>query len=241
MARFVIIGLQAGGKLQVGEDVYEMPSGINIYDFGAVSNLLNLETGLDISNFNYIARTVDPSMTPTFIDATSVVQGKFGDRFIGASGGVEIATEGNLLQTWATNNVPWNQFTVNWENCDFAFATQSIENPFSMDNVRVFDDRFDMPMLAPLFMVVDNSKMAGKTRAHWKITNEDTGQVVLDVEFFTMVIRFGLPGNYSVEVTIWDTNDNQNYIKKEKHIRVYEPNEYENKLIVENILIPETV
>lgn len=236
LARFVVTKLSANGQLQVGGDIYTMPSSINVNDFIVVANLLSQETGFDISNFWYTGRTVDPNVISTFIDAVAKLEGVDGDRYIGASGGVEIATEGNAYQTWLTNNEQWQNFPITWVNSNFAFKTNAIENPFTFDNVRIFKDRFDVPIMTPLFMVTDNSRMAGKSFATWTITNEDTGQVFVDLEEFAMVFRPVTAGNYSIEVTIVDTNGNTNKIKKTRHFKAWETAEYDNKLYVENVL-----
>lgn len=241
LARFGITKIQANGIIQIGEDVIQLPSTINIHDFQVVADFLTASVGLDVESFEYTARTVDSTQTKTFIDCVSKLRGKESDRFIGASGGIEVKLtndiEGNEILTWADlKEFPWVKVPINWENFESALITRSAENPFGWDNVNVNDDNFNIPIMIPLFLVVDNSKMVGKSQVHWIITNVDTDEIVLDVDSFTMVYRFVKSGRYTIDVTITDTNGNVNHIIKRKHVKVYKAQEYRNSLLVENVL-----
>lgn len=240
LARFGITKLQASGKIQIGQDVIEFPADLNVGDFQRVANILNAATGVDVESFEYTARTVDNTKSKTFVDCVSTFHGKEGDRFIGASGGIEVSLtddiDQNELLVWKDMDFPWVDVPTNWENFESALITKSVENPFGWDDVNVYDDRFSIPIMIPLFMVVDNSRMAGKSQVNWKITNTRTGEVVLDIESFTMVYRFIESGRYTIEVTITDTNGNTNGIIKRKHVRVREALEYGNSLLLDNIL-----
>lgn len=235
LARFVIDTIQAGGQIQVGVDTFDLPNDINLQDYVKVAALLNAETGDDISSFVYTARSLDPSLTPSFIDCVSKFYGFDGDRFVGSSGGVTILNDSDLI-TWSQNVMSWVDNPLTWANMTNAFRTQAAENPFSFDNVQIYNNRFNVPLMIPVFMVVDNSKMAGKTNAHWKIVNEDTGEVVLDIDSFTMTYRFNVAGYYSIEVTIEDTNGNTNIINKVKHLRAMKIPEFRNKIATINNL-----
>lgn len=234
LAHFFVTAIQSGGTLQIGEDEFTVPIGTNIHEFQIVADTLEAETGDDIEGFDFTARTVDQAFVASFIDCVATLQGKEGDRYIGASGGVEITEDSPEYQYWNTNNEMWENFPLTWNNSQSATRTRAVENPFSFDDSRIFNDRFDIPKMVPIFFCVDNSKMAGKTKAIWTVTDNDTGEVLFNGEYLYMVVRFPLAGYYDIEVEIEDTNGNKQSKKKEKHIRVWDPVDYSNKLLLEN-------
>lgn len=241
LARFGITKILADGIIQIGEDVVQLPNTINIHDFQAVAVFLASSVGVDIETFEYTARTVDNSKTKIFIDCVSKFRGIESDRFIGASNGTEVKLtddiKSNKIVTWEDLKYhPWVDVPIYWENFESALITKSAENPFGWDNVIINDDNFKIPIMIPLFLVVDNSRMVGKSQVHWKITNMTTGEIVLDINSFTMVYRFVHSGRYTIDIVIIDTNGNVNQIIKKKHVEVCDTQEYENMLLVENVL-----
>ena len=237
LARFGITKIEANGEIQIGDDMIQFPNDLNVHDFQRVADILTAESGLDVSSFEYTARTINPANPKTFVDCVSKDYGKEGDRFVGANGGVEVKlVDDQNLTSWDDIQTPWEDMPISWDNMESVIRTKAVENPFGWDNVNVNDNRFNIPIMIPLFMIVDNSKMAGKTEVHWKITNESTGEIVLDIDSFTMVYRFINSGNYTIEVVITDTNGNTNNIKKEKHVKVFETQEFGNKLLIDNVL-----
>lgn len=238
LARFIIESVAANGEIQVGVDSFILPSNINIHDYQVVADLLTAETGDDISTFYYTARTLNPLASATFIDCVSRIYGYDGDRYVGSSGGVVISDVDANLLTWE-NVQRWDDIPLSWDHMQYALRTNAQENPFSYDNVEIYNNRFDVPVMIPVFIVVDNSKMAGKTQARWIITNEDTGEILADIDSLFMAYRFDRAGYYSIEVTITDTNGNQNSIKKEKHVRVMDVNQFRNKIAtIHNLNVP---
>ena len=219
LARFVISSIKENGKIFIGKDVYQIPSGTNTHDFENVcTNLLSLGDS-DIDSFDYIARYLDK--TPSFIDCTSLFQGHMGNKLVGSSGGCEVLIPNrNKLSTWGDlYEFTWADMTIQWEGTENMYMATGVDNLFTWDNVNIHAEAFDVPICSRIQMVVDNSHMPGKSYCKWIISNDDTGYRI-EADTFTMALRFYKKGNYNVEVWIEDTNGNINKIKKRNHIRV---------------------
>jgi hypothetical protein len=68
--------------------------------------------------------------------------------------------------------------------------------------------------------------MPGKTDVIWKLTKNNND--VISIRNKTFVYKFFEEGDYSLEVTIFDTNGNKNSIKKENIIKVISGKTFKN-------------
>lgn len=236
LARFQIIEIQANGKLQVGVDTIILPDNINIHDFVAVAEFLNLQTGVDVSSFNYIARSLDG--TSFFIDATSVNYGHHGNRFVGGSGGVVVnTTDTSNIRRWVDCNFPWQDMQITWESFPNVYRAVGLDNLFTWDNVNIYKDSFFVPICVRVQFVIDNSAMPGKTYTKWTVINDNTGEILVDnMNIFSLAMRFKEVGNYTIGVVIEDTNGNINKVEKKRHVRVIDSNEWYNQKTRDKIL-----
>lgn len=224
LAQFIINKIQKNGKLQVGQDEYILPEDININEFEKLATLLEEQVGKDISSFQYTPRIRN---NKKYIDAVSKDDGVTGDRFIGATDGVNIISELSFSTWKEANKTKWKEIPTMWNNADKIVKAESEQNPFSWDNTKSYKTRFDVPTMIPIYMSVDNSKMAGKTVIKWTITDNTRDYTILEsIESPYFVYTFRQEGIYTLKATIEDTNGNVNDVIKEKMVRVYKTDRY---------------
>lgn len=229
LSRFLITKLKAKGKLQVGKDTITFPDDLNVQEYERAAGILSASVGEDISAFEYTARG-------TFIDCVAKSYGEQEDRLVGCCDGVEIKPGNSVKATkvsWRDYKDRWKNVPTEWNKSN-SVKTQARSNPFTMSDICVYHTRFDVPIMVPVFMTVDNCKIPGKTNVRWVITSE-YGEVMLDEVSMTMVYRFIKSGVYTVSVTIIDSNGNQKTIVKTNHIRVLDAAEFNNNLLFDNV------
>lgn len=226
LGRFIIEQLQASGYLQIGRDEIQIPSDFNIHDFVALANLLQQQITADIQKFDYLPRPMD--VTPTFVDATAQDSGPAGDIMVGGRGGIKYKDD--MDARWLDLPDSWSTIPITWENMEHFYHARALQEPYSLDNSKVYKDRFTAPAMIPIFMSVDNSKMPGKTKVRWLITNDNTGEVDVYHEYLYMAYRFNNTGEYTITVEIEDTNGNINRVTKNKNIKILKGLEFDNYL-----------
>lgn len=227
LGKAIIDEITAGGEIQIGEDVFTLANDYNINEFYRLANeLAGLSPILfpEFNRFNYIYREIS---NVKFVEVISKDHGRDGVQYFGSSGGVTIRSFNYQNPTW--NDLideNWNQIPITWNNAINLCKSRYLDNAFTMDNMRLYADEFHATVLVPIFFSFDNSKIAGKTKARWKIYKED-GTMIMDVINPVLVYKFNEVGNYSVEVEIEDSNGNKNSIKKNKIIHIITPHEFE--------------
>ncbi len=236
MARFMIVEIKGSGKLQIGVDTIILPSTINIHDFVLVADFLNSQTGIDVSSFNYIARSLDG--TSFFVDATSILYGHSGNKFIGGSDGAVVnTTDTPNLRTWKDCHFEWQEMVTTWQSFPNVYRAVGLDNLFTWDNVNIYKNSFYVPICVRVQFVIDNSAMPGKTYTKWTVTNDDTGEILVnEINIFSLAMRFKVAGNYTIGVIIEDTNGNINKVEKKRHVRVINSNDWYNQKTRDRIL-----
>lgn len=224
LAQFIINKIQKNGKLQVGKDEYIFPDDLNVYEYERLAQLLEEQIGEDISSFQYIPRIRN---NKKYIDAVSKDHGVTGDKFVGANGGVNLVSE-LTFSTWAeAKKTTWGEVPTIWDNSTKIAKAISHQNPFTWDNTKSYKTRFDVPTMIPIYMNINNSKMAGKTIVKWTIIDNSRGYIIIDsIESLYFVYTFRQEGIYTLKVEIIDTNGNINSVTKEKMVRVYKTDRY---------------
>lgn len=214
LAKFLITELKAGGTIQVGKDLYQFPNDLNSFDFKIAADLLNSQTGADISSFSYFARPIN---SPTYIDCVSKFEDDFGDKFIGSKDGVEVLGD-ILFEKWKDFKIAWKDEYLLWSMTTKYFV-RSIINPFNKDDVRLYHSAFSVPTMVPVFFVHDSSAIAGKTTIKWTIM-DNFGNEIVSLVNKNLCFTFIAPGFYSLIIDITDTNGNRNVNKKINLIEV---------------------
>ena len=77
------------------------------------------------------------------------------------------------------------------------------------NDLRVYTGDFEVPLGVTLFFVCDHGEIPGKTNCHWQLINEETGELVIDVTGKnSLIYTFDEPSQYSVSLTLQDSNGN---------------------------------
>lgn len=85
---------------------------------------------------------------------------------------------------------------------------------FNNNDLRVFKDDFECPLGVPVFFIHNHSEIPGKSNTRWVVTNEATGQVMIDVKHENLIINFIEQSRYTIECWVTDTNNNDAYTKR---------------------------
>jgi len=99
------------------------------------------------------------------------------------------------------------------------------ENAFSINKIKLFNQRFQVPQFAPVFFVIDS--LDGKQQYIWKLTNQETGEEVVrtrGVPFF--IWKFKELGKYNIEVEVIDSSGASYFQKIENFITVNDKRNY---------------
>ena len=92
---------------------------------------------------------------------------------------------------------------------------------FTSNDLRVFTKECNIPLGVPLFLTNGISEIPGKSEHRWIITNEMTGEKVIETaDKNYLIINFQEEGIYNVESYVTDSNGNQSYAKRTGFIRV---------------------
>ena len=226
-ARIIVDKMMANGQLQVKGDIVIIPSDYNINDFARLAtylNALSVDLFPDIRQFEWAEKVIG---SLRFMEGISVLPGIEGDCWLGSCGGVVARAEIERYRTWSDFiGVSWRQIGITWNNAENLSRTKALENSFSYDNIRLYKDPHEVPLMSSLFFSIDSSKIPGKTSASWKVIKPDTTETGF-FENLSYVYRFDVPGNYGIEVEIKDSNGNKKILKKENYVKVYKTNRFE--------------
>jgi len=99
------------------------------------------------------------------------------------------------------------------------------ENAFSINKIKLFNQRFQVPQFAPVFFVIDN--LDGKQEYIWKLTNHETGEEIVRTKGTPFFIwKFKELGRYSIEVEVIDSSGASYFQKMENFITVNDKRNY---------------
>jgi len=89
------------------------------------------------------------------------------------------------------------------------------------NDVRVYTRDFNVPLGVTLFFVCNHAENPGKTDFMWKIVDEVTGDTVIEVKGKNFLIyTFIEPSQYSVYLSVLDSNGNFSEIYRKGFVRV---------------------
>ena len=97
---------------------------------------------------------------------------------------------------------------------------RSITTNVSWSSLDVMYYQKDIKKASQVFFTYDNSKMPGFTNPRWEIYNETKNEVVIKYLNKYMSYLFNEEGEYSVKLTLDDTNGNEKTIQKNGFIKV---------------------
>ena len=190
-------------------------------EFRKFADYLNSLNGPEVSKYFYVAR---PLNKPIFIDAVAIYPGNLSDVWVGGHNGVKISPV--RTAPWSSFiDIKWKNMPLKWKNMPNSYYAVNIESNISYESMKVFDNQFAVPIFLPIYMVIDNSDMAGKTIIRWTLINED-GTIILDIFSYNLIYTFNSYGYYDIMLTIEDTNGNSRSRLYEKWIYVAQPDEY---------------
>lgn len=103
---------------------------------------------------------------------------------------------------------------------------------FTNGDLRVFKDDFEAPIGVPLFFIHNHSQIPGKSSTRWRVTNSVTGEVIIDVINYFLIVNFLEESQYDVECWITDSNGNDSYVKRKAFVKIADKqSRYKGELI----------
>lgn len=215
LSKFIIKSFSAGGWLSVNNDQLVLPSNLNECEYSRVVDLLSYA-------FPYYQFIVRHYADNKFIECISKQSRPHAD--VVCAAGIDVDCNHTLDKT---RPLPLylKDYAPIIKDAESVILPRSTEYPFTMENVRIYHDWCDCPVLTPVFFTIDNCAMVGKTRCTWTLRLNDTVVVQLsDSNYFCYY--FTSPGQYSLSLTIIDTNGNSRTITKERLINVHSSNKF---------------
>lgn len=241
-ARFVVDRIASGGKLQIGKDVIQIPSDYNFADFSRLATLLNGlpdDSYTSVNLFTYAERTIG---TYRYMEAVAKQVNRAANVIVAGSPGFEIKAP-KIIENWNgldfTNfgEDTWDMTSIVWDAAGVVGKVATVEEPFNWNNIRVYKNRFDSVVGAPVFLNFDTSQMAGKTTATWTILDEENN-VVYTTQIPYFVYRFTKNGLYTVICDILDNKGNISSITKQNFIRVLKPHQFRTLIKLNKSQVP---
>ena len=91
---------------------------------------------------------------------------------------------------------------------------------FINNDLRVYQRHCEVPLGVPVFLIHNHSEIPGKDQTKWIITNELTGEKMIETfDKPFLIINFMEESFYNVECWVVDSNNNESYTKKTGFIR----------------------
>lgn len=212
LSKFIIKSFTGSEVISINDIEYKLPAKLNCYAYQALADLLSIT----FRSYQFVVRKIEDNQ---YIECISILPSVISD-VICVSSGIEIECQYMLDKS---QPLPYHtiQYSDKIQRASSIALPRSVEYPFSMENVRIYHDYCDCPILTPIFFIIDNSEMAGKTNCEWTLSNEKEELVRLsDSNHFCYY--FSVPGQYSVSLVITDSNGNKRKIEKKRLINVHD-------------------
>jgi hypothetical protein len=101
-------------------------------------------------------------------------------------------------------------------------------------DIKIFNSNFSVPLGVPVFFVVDQSEIPGKSSFIWTIYKNEVNEDIKLIEvrgknFF--IFRFDTPGEYNISIELTDSNGNKYYTKKNGFVKAENKDVFQSKYI----------
>jgi hypothetical protein len=91
---------------------------------------------------------------------------------------------------------------------------------FTNNDLRVFREHFEVPLGVPVFLIHNHSEIPGKTDTRWIVTNEVTGEKVIETKDKPfLIINFIEESLYTIECHVVDSNGDPSSIVRRGFVR----------------------
>lgn len=235
LSKFIIKKFFSGSTIQINKDFFKIKDSVNINEHNRLCEILSTwskNPSVDFQSYSFKTRK-NPLKDISYIECVSKFIRPERD-IIGCSEGIEISGY-KSLNTWQDfhgKDDIWSKIGLLWENTKNVCSVESHDYPFSQENIRIYSDYFDCPILTPVFFTIDNSEMVGKSKCKWTLLNAKTEEIVVELKnCLYFCYTFIKKGQFSLSVEIEDSNGNLKIVKKNKIINIYDTKEFK---ILEN-------
>jgi hypothetical protein len=107
---------------------------------------------------------------------------------------------------------PWNGYRIPYSHM--------VEASFSLTETLISDREFSVPVMTTVFAVTDNCKVPFQSGHIWRLYNERTGELIVEIRDRYFIWTFDTAGSYSLEASVLDPNGNESSKKKSGWITV---------------------
>jgi hypothetical protein len=104
------------------------------------------------------------------------------------------------------------------------------QGSWTTGDVRVYQDRFVVPMGCPVFFVSKHSEIPGKKDSEWELYFDSGNTSIIRVKSDYFIYRFSHPGTYTLKNTVKDTHGNISTQNKIGFVRVLTKTEFDEYL-----------
>lgn len=212
LSKFIIKSFIGSAVISINDIEYKLPAKLNCCEYQTLADLLSIK----FRSYQFTVRTIEDTQ---YIECLSILP-KVTPDVVCVSDGIAIECE-HVLDT--TQPLPFylKQYSSRIQQASSVVLPHSVEFPFSMENVRIYYDYCDCPILTPIFFTIDNSEMVGKTDCEWVLSNEKEELIRLSNSNY-FCYYFSVPGQYSLSLVITDSNGNKRKIEKKRLINVHD-------------------
>jgi hypothetical protein len=161
---------------------------------------------------------------PTTFDVeTMFLTAPFNDIMTGAVQDMQYWIDRGYIR-WYSSTGPGGQI----DSQEGYLPSEFYDNTFSLSNIKLTENTFNIPTFKPVFFIVNNIK--GKTDAIWTLTNvtdpNNNFTVISTKGAPYFIYRFQDVGVYSLSVQVFDNNDNSFTAAIPNLINVLGPSDY---------------
>ena len=198
----------------------DAPCGFSIFETGTVTTIGDVKISIDGLIYDVTVGVNDLASLVTDLNTNSPFTDEWEFNLVRVITGVGPATYDMKIIAYKRYYTPNDVCNVLYKN---AFGTRygrSITTNATWSTLDVLYYQRDVKKATQVFFTYDISKMPGFTNPVWEIINETTGETVIKYLNKYMSYLFNDTGEYTVKLSLDDTNGNTKTIQKNGLIRV---------------------
>jgi len=204
----------------------DAPCGFSIFEIGTVSALGDAKLSIDGVVYPITPGVNNLATLKADLDANSpfIADWEFNIVKV-ASGTTGVTTYDLKIIAYKKDYAPNDVCNILYKDILGTRYGRSITTNATWSTLDVLYYQRDVKRSSQVFFNYDMSKMPGYTNPRWEIINETTGKTIITYLNKYMTYLFNDNGEYSVKLTLDDTNGNSKTIQKNGLIRVVEYDE----------------
>ena len=200
----------------------DAPVGFSIYEVSAVGVTGDVKISIDDVIYEVSVGVTDLATLVDDLNDNSPFTDDWEFNLVTVVDGALPATYDMKILAYKKDYIPNDECNVLYKGILGTRYGRSITTNASWSTLDVLYYQRDVKRSTQVFFTYDNSLMPGFTNPTWEIINEENGETVLTCLNRYMSYLFNDPGEYSVRLTLEDTNGNTKTIKKNGLISVNE-------------------